>query len=221
MKRKHWARRSAAVALVAALMAGGPTAAQLPDLGGIADDLVKDAVKDKAVEAIRDAVGDYIGDDKEPARPPAPAATPAPKRAPAVQKALVSAEDPEAVRETLEEWGSATLSTTKDGDPRISGRIDDAIYTARFFGCRRGASCEQIVFSAGFAETGATLETINAWNRTKLFGRALLTDGGDAVIEMPVNLRFGVSRENLEDTVDLWRVTVLDFRDFVRGASAQ
>lgn len=205
-----------AAGLAAALCLGvvGGAAAQLPNLDDLAGGLVKDAIKDQVGDAIGDAALDYLGIEKDDPRPAAaPAPAPPPRRAPAVREALVSGADPEAVREVISGWGSANLANTADGEPRISGRMEGILYSVRFYGCRRGANCGQVVFSSGFAGVSATQESVNAWNREKVFGRAFLSDGGDAVLEMPVNLRFGVSKENLDDTVDLWRIALLDFRD--------
>lgn len=214
----RWTMTFGAAAAAMVLTAATPAAAQFNDLLG---DVAKDVIRDKIEDEIKDRAGDYFGLEKEEPRPAPRQPRPAPSRPKAAEDALVSAADPEAVREIVSGWGSANLTTTKDGSPRISGRMEGVLYTVRFFGCRRGASCQQIVFSSGFSETGADSELINAWNRDQLFGRAFLTEGGDAVIEMPVNLRFGVSKENLDDTVDLWRVTLAEFRAHVTGEGGE
>ncbi len=61
------------------------------------------------------------------------------------------------------------------------------------------------------------MEEINAWNRDKRFGKAYLDDDGDPALEMNVNLRYGVSRKNFDDTVDFWRIVLKTFKEEVLG----
>ncbi len=47
--------------------------------------------------------------------------------------------------------------------------------------------------------TGATLQTVNDWNRTKRYSRAYLDDEGDPILESDLDLEGGVDRKRVED----------------------
>jgi hypothetical protein len=61
------------------------------------------------------------------------------------------------------------------------------------------------------------MSDINTWNRTKRFGKAFLDKDGDPALEMTVNLDYGVSRENLDDSFNWWSKAVKSFlKDVLR-----
>lgn len=200
------------IGLMTALAFGGSAAAQFD-----ADSIVRDAVRDRVEDAIGDAAAEMLQDEllgEEPAPERAPAPPPRRESA-AARPALVSAAEPEAVRQAIELVGTAELFTDRSGAPQIAGRIEGELYRVSFRGCESGDDCRSIVFSVGFAEAEASVEDMNAWNATALYGTAYIDDAGLPRLAMTVNLEGGVSVENLDSTVERWRVALVEFRGFV------
>ncbi|MGM0677661.1 YbjN domain-containing protein [Ectothiorhodospira marina] len=125
----------------------------------------------------------------------------------------VDAADPEEIMNLARGYGSATLDTDGVGDPMITGRMDGTRYFIMFYGCSDNRNCKTIRFSSAWATEGQyTLADMNDWNEGYRFGKAYLDDEGDPVLEMNVNLHYGVSRRNLDDTIDWWRVALEQFK---------
>lgn len=98
----------------------------------------------------------------------------------------------------------------------IEGRIEGVYYRIYFYNCTDNTDCRTIQFRTAFDLTnGFPLSQINEWNKNKLFGKAWLDDENDPVLEMPVNIDYGVTAKNLEDTFDYWRVTVSQFKEHI------
>ncbi|MCG5517260.1 MULTISPECIES: YbjN domain-containing protein [unclassified Ectothiorhodospira] len=129
---------------------------------------------------------------------------------------LVDATDPEQILNLARGYGSATLDTDGVGDPMITGRMDGTRYSIMFFGCSNNRNCKTLRFSTAWATDGEyTLADMNDWNESYRFGKAYLDDDGDPVLEMNVNMLYGVSRGNLDDTIDWWRVALTQFKSEV------
>lgn len=117
-------------------------------------------------------------------------------------------------------YGEATLETQSNGQPRIAGKVGDVPYQVFFLNCDSGA-CEDLNFYAGFAGVKPTMDSMNAWNRDKRFGRAYLDGDLDAVIEYDINLEYGVARENLNAAFGVWSLVLGEFAGYVGyGAKA-
>ncbi|GAB0153733.1 MULTISPECIES: YbjN domain-containing protein [Marinobacterium] len=129
---------------------------------------------------------------------------------------LVEASDPEKIVQLARGFGSATLGTDDYGDPLITGRIDSNKYGIYFYNCEDNKDCENIVFSAAWADQPVSLQRINEWNETQLFGTAYLDEDGDPNIDMPVNLKYGVSSSNFDDTIDWWMLTMKEFEKYIQ-----
>lgn len=112
-------------------------------------------------------------------------------------------------------FGHAVLETDGAGDPMIRGRIDGVKYGIFLFGCSDGADCKDIQFMTGWSGVTVPIEKINQWNREQRYGKACIDEDGDPRLEFPVNMTYGVTLENFEDTIDWWAVTIRAFRDFV------
>lgn len=125
---------------------------------------------------------------------------------------LIDGSDPEAIRQIASGYGSATLGTDPDGDPEITGRIEGTRYQVLFYGCTDGKGCKSIQLVAGWTDSPVELTALNAWNADRRFGKAYLDLDGDPAIEMNVNLDFGVTARNLDDTFDYWRYVLSDFQ---------
>ena len=132
---------------------------------------------------------------------------------------ILSGADVDAILEIAKTHGEATLETQSNGDPRIVGRIsaqDDLTYAVYFMNCSdTNTDCEDLNFYAGFADIKPTLDTINAWNRDKRFGKAYLDADLDAVVEFDFNLEYGVTRDNVVAGFDLWALVVDQYTDYI------
>jgi len=118
---------------------------------------------------------------------------------------LISAEDPDEIMNIAKGFGSARLKKDSGGDPLITGRIDGTRYQISFYGCdSEGKKCDDIKFGTAWSGIEVSLEEINEWNRGKRYGVAYLDNDGDPNIDMPVNIDFGVTSENLEDSFNYW-----------------
>lgn len=129
---------------------------------------------------------------------------------------LIEATNPQAILDVAKGYGSATLET-RDGDPRIAGRISGIKYFVLFYGCKSSGKCTDIQFSTGWTGYKVTLEQVNGWNRDKRFGKAYLDNENDPRLEMEVNLDHGVTRNNLDDSFDWWRIALEEFSKKVLG----
>jgi len=117
-------------------------------------------------------------------------------------------------------YGEATLETQSNGQPRIAGKVSAVPYQVFFLNCDSGV-CEDLNFYAGFAGLKPTMDSLNAWNRDKRFGRAYLDSDLDAVIEYDINLEYGVERENLNAAFGVWSLVLGEFAGYVGyGAKA-
>lgn len=118
---------------------------------------------------------------------------------------LIDATKPEAILNIAKGFGSAKLSKDSEGDPLITGRIRGTRYGIYFYGCdSEGADCDDIQFNAAWSNVKVSLEAINQWNAQKRYGKAFIDSEGDPVIQMTVNLDYGVSESNLDDTFNWW-----------------
>lgn len=130
----------------------------------------------------------------------------------------VTATDPYGVMRAMQDFGFvATLETDSDGDPKISSRVSDSTFSVYFFGCEDGKECDSIEFRSGYdLKQALDAAKVNEWNRKKRFTKAYVDDEGDPFLEMDVNLDFeGVGVENFSDTLDLWRLLIEDFEEFI------
>ena len=113
-------------------------------------------------------------------------------------------------------YGSVTVETASNGDPRIDGKIEGVSYYLFFRNCSdSNTDCEDLNFYAGFIDNKPTMEAINSWNRDKRFGKAYLDSDLDAVIEYDVNLEYGVTRKNLDSTFAVWSLILKQYADYI------
>lgn len=126
-------------------------------------------------------------------------------------QAIVDGSDPRIVLEVARGYGSAALETLSNGDPNIIGRIDGIGYAVHFLNCTNNTDCRSLNFYTAFADVKPTAEQINAWNSGKRYGRAYLDSDMDAAVEMDLNLRFGVTRANLDANFSIWRLVLTQY----------
>jgi len=132
---------------------------------------------------------------------------------------LVDATDPERIVQLMRGFGSSTLESDDYGDPLITGRVEGSKYGIYFYGCKENRNCKDIQFSAAWAGYDISLHRINEWNKTKRYGKAYLDNDGDPAIELSVNLTYGVSRDNFDDTIDWWVITMKEFEKYIQSAN--
>ena len=108
-------------------------------------------------------------------------------------------------------FGSGTLE--KDETEYVRGRINGTLYVIFFNDCNSDRSeCQSLQFYASWEGVPVDQAAINGWNRDKRFAKAYIDAENDPVLEMDVNLRHGVTRGNLEDTFDWWRLSLREFK---------
>jgi hypothetical protein len=97
----------------------------------------------------------------------------------------------------------------------VRATLDGVGYVLFFQNCTDNKNCEDIRFYAGFADNKPTMDAVNAWNRDKRFGKALLDEDLDAVIEYDVNLEHGISSENMDADIYLWTMLMDQFKTYI------
>jgi hypothetical protein len=132
-----------------------------------------------------------------------------PPSAERVRGGMFDASDPPAMARFMEKTGyRVELGAGSQGDPVITGRISRTDYLIQFYECESGSFCNSMQFLAQAARPPAvTLETTNAFNARWRYVRATLVDN-QVRLQMDVNLDAGVTADNLEDTLDIWKQLV-------------
>ena len=141
-----------------------------------------------------------------------------PPSAERVRGGMLDASDPPGMARFMEKTGyRVELGADPRGEPVITGRISRTDYVIQFYECEEGSFCNSVQFLAQ-AERPAdfTLETANAFNARWRYVRLTLVD--DQVrLQMDVNLDAGVTADNLEDTLDIWRQLLEIFEREILG----
>lgn len=125
--------------------------------------------------------------------------------------------DPEVMGLLMQEHGlPVSHATHPDGTPELHSRVDGLQFRILFYACDP-RPCETIQFTTGFdLERRMPAARINDWNRERRFGKAFVDAEGDPFVEMDVNMYGdGVGRRNFEDTLDIWRQVLNDFRGYI------
>lgn len=147
-----------------------------------------------------------------------PGAAPPLPSADRVRSGMYDASDPPALLRLMQKIGyHVDLSVDAQGDPLIKGRLSRSDYAIQFYECEHGAFCNSVQFVAQAKKpAGLALEQVNAFNARWRYVR--LTLAGDQVrMQMDVNLDAGVTGDNFEDTLDIWRQLLETFeRDVLR-----
>jgi len=149
---------------------------------------------------------------------------PAPPSAERVRSGMYDASDPGALVRFMENSGyrvelAAGPGTSTPGDPQIRGRISRTDYQVQFYECENGQFCNSIQFAVQAPKpAGLTADQINAFNVRWRYVRLVTADPNIRLL-MDVNLDAGVTGDNLEDTLDIWRQLLEIFeRDILRKA---
>jgi hypothetical protein len=127
---------------------------------------------------------------------------------------LITANDFDKILDIARGYGTARKAGGTDETPFISGKMSGINYSIDFYGCNdKHEDCTTIEFYAGWDADDVPAERIAKWNSQNRFGNAYLDSDGSPAMEMDVNLRYGVTADNLDYTFDIWRIIVEDFRD--------
>ena len=104
-----------------------------------------------------------------------------------------------------------------EGAPLVKSTDKGEPFSVYFYGCsEEGEDCGFIQFTTGWnLDNGITLAQIEEWNANKLWGVASRDSEKDPWLSMTVNLRYGVTVENFDDTVDWWRVILGQFAEHI------
>lgn len=128
--------------------------------------------------------------------------------------------DPWEIIHIARENGEASVSRDKLRDPVILAEVNGMRYEIGFYDCHLGRNCETVLFRAKLLHPDwqgehPEIEIIDEWNAEKLFGRAVLAESGHAILEHPVAMGPGMSRETMRATFDVWTTALDDFADHV------
>jgi Putative bacterial sensory transduction regulator len=138
-----------------------------------------------------------------------PAMAQTPPSAERVRGGMFDASDPGGMVRFMEKTGyRVTLAIDTKGDPAITGRISRTDYLIQFYECDNGSFCNSIQFVAQSPRPAAvTTETANIFNARWRYVRLTL-DETTMKLQMDVNLDAGVTADNFEDTLDIWKQLV-------------
>jgi hypothetical protein len=148
----------------------------------------------------------------------ASAQTPAQPSAERVRGGMFDASDPPAIARFMEKTGyRVTLGADVRGDPVISGRIRQTDYVIQFYECENGTFCNSIQFLAQRPVPATlTLEQVNAFNARWRYVRGSIVEG-QVKLQMDVNLDAGVTADNFEDTLDIWKQLIAIYESDILG----
>ena len=130
--------------------------------------------------------------------------------------ALLRASDLDALLAIARAYGEAEI-VEHDGERFIEGTLNDVAYGIMFYDCEDLGGCGSLQFYAGWTDAEVPSHTVNVWNRDYRYGRAYTDREGNTVIEMDVNMAYGVPIATYADSFDTWSALVTAFRDDVIG----
>jgi hypothetical protein len=141
-----------------------------------------------------------------------------PPSAERVRGGMFDASDPPGMARFMEKTGyRVELGADTRGDPVITGRISRTDYLMQFYECEGGSFCNSIQFLAlAPAPALFTAETANGFNARWRYVRVSVVDG-QVRLQMDVNLDAGVTADNFEDTLDIWKQLVTIFERDILG----
>ncbi|MEZ6028560.1 MAG: YbjN domain-containing protein [Hyphomonadaceae bacterium] len=149
----------------------------------------------------------------------APAALSQPPSAERVRGGMFDASDPAGIARFMERTGyRVELRSDAKGDPVIAGRISRSDYLMQFYECENGSFCNSVQLIVQVPRPATlTGDSANAFNAKWRYVRVTY-DQSQAKLQMDVNLDAGVTADNLEDTLDIWRQLVEIFEREILGA---
>lgn len=132
-----------------------------------------------------------------------------PPSAERVRGGMFDASDPAGIARFMERTGyRVELRADAKGDPVIAGRFSGADYTIQFYECEGGQFCNSVQFLTQAARPATfSTEAANTFNAKWRYAR-IVYDQAQVKMLMDLNLDAGVTADNLEDTLDIWRQLV-------------
>ena len=139
------------------------------------------------------------------------------------------ASDPDAVMLAMQKEGFlVTLGEADDRTPKLSSKVSDTTFNVYFYGCEGEDVCTSVQFSAGYDLDNATsagkaagtttkkVTKTNQWNSENRYARAVVDDEGDPFLRMDmVMVGDGVGAQTFAEALELWRILVEDFEEFI------
>ena len=108
------------------------------------------------------------------------------------------------------------LNQTEKGVPVVVGLYKDEAgnsfdFQAGLYRCEESKGCFDIVFTRSFeAAKPVTLQMVNAYNQSQLFGCAYLNPDGKVGISMSHTIQGGVTRQTVKEILDWWREVMVN-----------
>lgn len=126
-----------------------------------------------------------------------------------VRGGMFDASDPAGIARFMERTGyRVELRADSRGDPVIAGRFSTSEYNIQFYECEGGQFCNSVQFVTQTARPASmTPDVANAFNARWRYARVVY-DATQVRLLMDLNLDAGVTADNLEDTLDIWRQLV-------------
>ncbi len=130
---------------------------------------------------------------------------------------LIDATDERLIASFLQDEGfRAKIEIEDDGDPTIKSTSSGTNFYIYFHECTKGTDCQSIRFFVAFdLPNGLPLAQADEFNAEIRYGKVYLDKERDPIVEMDVNLRHGLTRENLSDTLEIWLQVMGDFEKFL------
>jgi hypothetical protein len=129
---------------------------------------------------------------------------------------LIDATDAQSVADEFWLYDGVEVLKDEDGDPQINVNDPSGPFTVFFHGCTNGSDCTYIEFATWWdTKNGVQQSVIDKWNQTKLWGVAFRDEHNDPHLSMTVNLRYGVTTDNFDDTLDWWDNASSAFEDAI------
>ena len=138
-----------------------------------------------------------------------PAIAQPPPSAERVRSGIFDASDPAGLARFMERTGyRVELRADTRGDPVIAGRFSGSEYLIQFYECEGGQYCNSVQFVTQAARpANLSADAVNAFNIRWRYVRVTY-DQAQVKLVMDANLDAGVTGDNLEDTLDIWRQLV-------------
>lgn len=111
------------------------------------------------------------------------------------------------------EVGSARIDRDDDGQEYVAGSIDGINYALDVYNC--DPECADLTFTASFEMNGVTDAMMNEWNASRRFGKAYIRSDGDAVLQIAINTRYGITVETFRDDMVWWETVLTDYVEFI------
>lgn len=130
---------------------------------------------------------------------------------------IVATDKPGSVALTMRLEGYLARTVDDDGTPVIESGVGGTNFSIRFFGCTDNKDCSAAMLIASFdTPKGISLETVNAWNETEVFGRAYVDSECDAYFEHVIIGDPEMGQEVFLRILDHWDHYLHAFRRHIR-----